>query len=1007
MSMLLSPVRSRKDAMDQYRDIHLRAHTTIHTEQRRESCARSDPSVPKWPERALIFDTETRTDVHQELMFGFYRVCKLVGDCYLCESEGIVYSETITKEELNQIGAFVSNKLTEAEVRQFPPETVLHVHRSFPEFMQKIFWPAVRRGWMIVGLNLAFDLSRLSRGWRRSRKGGFRLILSLQLDYKSRTWRPHPYRPELNLDAKDARTTFITRGIPRFRKDEWKKPGRFLDVGTLLFSLFDKHRSLDQWCAEFQKKGYAIDRKLDHEPSGRVTQEELRYCRQDVKITQQLLNATKQEFDIHPLSQLRPDKAYSPASLAKTYMREMNIIQPLEKFKVSDKILGITMQSYFGGRAEVHVRRTRVPVMRLDFCSQYCSVNTLLRNWEILTAASVEFPEETDAVRELLHMVARRPDICFDRQVWPKFRFFALVRPEHDIFPTRAAYNNKERDRLNIGLNYLTSEELIWFAGPDIIGSILLNGGKVPCVLKAIRVEPVGKQAGLKPVRLLGKIHIDPNEDDFYKHVVEQKEAHKADANLKKGLKCVGNAGAYGPLVELNEQREAAEVKLSVYSGDHYHQQPIREREVQGPFYFPPVASLITAGGRLLLALAQRCVVEAGGVLLFCDTDSLCIVANKKGGFSRGGARADLGYVEGADPREFAPIPCLTHNQVIEISNRFTSLNPYSFAGTILKVEDVNYIDSDSTKGFRDLYGYACSAKRYCLFEGRHVRKIVDAKAHGIGYLMNPLRRKKDEHLEQFAAAFWRKVLQNEGIALKSGDPDWLDRPAMMKIPVSSPAVLGRLKEFCKPYDFVLAPVIREGDLQLKMEADKPILVTRFDKHSEEWSSATYYNVRSGEPYSITTGETFGKKIIPVRSYRSVLNSYANNAESKFNGPDDTQCRPWTRGMLQRMHVVARKHRYCGKEFKRKLEQGPLDHDVEFNCKVYENGRVVADAETLRQLARFSERQIRKQTGLRRDTIRLIRHGKGVKRSTYERVIDFLRSSPAKVVGTRVHGARN
>lgn len=138
--------------------------------------------------------------------------------------------------------------------------------------------------------------------------------------------------------------------------------------------------------------------------------------------------------------------------------------------------------------------------------------------------------------------------------------------------------------------------------------------------------------------------------------------------------------------------------------------------------------------------------------------------------------------------------------------------------------------------------------------------------------------------------------------------------------------------------------------------------------------------------------------MIPVRSYRSVVNAYVNNAESKFTGPDGHQCRPWTRGILQRMHVIARAHRYCGKEFKRKLEQGSVDHETEFKCKVYENGRVAADAETLRQLARFSERQIRAGTGLRRDTIRLIRHGAGVKRSTYQRVIDFLRTSVMEMV---------
>jgi hypothetical protein len=63
-------------------------------------------------------------------------------------------------------------------------------------------------------------------------------------------------------------------------------------------------------------------------------------------------------------------------------------------------------------------------------------------------------------------------------------------------------------------------------------------------------------------------------------------------------------------------------------------------------------------------------------------------------------------------------------------------------------------------------------------------------------------------------------------------------------------------------------------------------------------------------------------------------------------------------GMLQRTLIVASEHRYCGKEIKRKLEVGAVDHETEFKCKVYENGRVAADPETLRQLAGFSEREL-------------------------------------------------
>ena len=63
----------------------------------------------------------------------------------------------------------------------------------------------------------------------------------------------------------------------------------------------------------------------------------------------------------------------------------------------------------------------------------------------------------------------------------------------------------------------------------------------------------------------------------------------------------------------------------------------------------------------------------------------------------------------------------------------------------------------------------------------------------------------------------------------------------------------------------------------------------------------------------------------------------------------------------------------------------------------------VPGPETLRQLASFSERQIEKGTGVHRDTIRLIRHGKGVKRSTYAKLVNFLKENSGRVHGARVH----
>ncbi len=392
--------------------------------------------------------------------------------------------------------------------------------------------------------------------------------------------------------------------------------------------------------------------------------------------------------------------------------------------------------------------------------------------------------------------------------------------------------------------------------------------------------------------------------------------------------------------------------------------------------------------------MAEKCVTDAGGTYLFCDTDSLCIVANEQDGQVRvSGNRPED---EDISSKELTPIPCLSRETVVKISKRFETLNPYSFKGTILKVEDVNHEPSekkpkgDPTKPFRDLYGYAVSAKRYCLFEGNTARKIVDAKAHGIGYLISPIKREKDE--DQFAVEFWQKVLQNEGVSFKNTEPTWLDYPAMMKIPVSSPAVLGRLKGFCKPYDFVLAPVVRDSTLDMDKQSEKPILVTRFTKNPTEWVDAEYFNVRTGKPCQITTRHSKSKNVVPVRSYRDVLNSYVNNPETKFNGPDGFRCGFGTRGILQRKHVIAEYHRYCGKEFKRKLEQGPVDHEIDAKCRIYENGKVVATEDLLQRIANLSlsERAIAEGSNLHRKPVHLFCGGKHVRRKTAQQIIDFI-----------------
>jgi hypothetical protein len=75
-----------------------------------------------------------------------------------------------------------------------------------------------------------------------------------------------------------------------------------------------------------------------------------------------------------------------------------------------------------------------------------------------------------------------------------KLGFFALIQPDGDILPGRTIYGDGHAgEQTNIGLNSLTSAKPLWFAGPDVVGSLRLSR-KMPKILRAIQFEPEGGQ---------------------------------------------------------------------------------------------------------------------------------------------------------------------------------------------------------------------------------------------------------------------------------------------------------------------------------------------------------------------------------------------------------------------------------------------------------------------------------------------------------------------------------
>jgi len=152
--------------------------------------------------------------------------------------------------------------------------------------------------------------------------------------------------------------------------------------------------------------------------------------------------------------------------------------------------------------------------------------------------------------------------------------------------------------------------------------------GKIPKIEKAIRVVPHGQQSGLKNARLRGMVEVNSRKQSLFKHVVEQRFANEDNKALHYWLKIFASSGSYGLFVELNPN-EADDAEIKIFSGEESFPTTSDVVEEPGKWFAPFIGSLTTSGGRLLLAMLEKYIADAGGTYLFCDTDSAAIVSAK------------------------------------------------------------------------------------------------------------------------------------------------------------------------------------------------------------------------------------------------------------------------------------------------------------------------------------------------------------------------------------------
>jgi hypothetical protein len=884
-----------------------------------------------WPRDVLIFDTETKTDTTQRLLFGGYRHCQWTekGDRLMCREEGFFYPDDLPKTDpkgFRFLQEFV--RTHEAEVCADVPRRLRL--RSRTEFVNTVFWRlAYKSEALVVGFNLPFDLSRLAVHCGAARghfRGGFSFIFWGRREGRRRKWHAHPHRPRIHVKHLDRKKSFIEFGRCKTADPENEQAaedhapdfqshprGRFLDLKTLAFALTNEAYTLKLACKEFQVK----HPKTKAERHGVITPENIEYNRRDVLAPQELLEKLRQEFDRHPIK-LDPCKAYSPASIAKAYLQEMGLRLPAEQFSsIPREMMGYAMSAFYGGRAECRIRKTPVPVVHTDFTSMYPTVQSLMGLWELISAEEIDCVEATEEVQQLLSRVS--VDECFRQETWPELVGFAQVVPQGEVLPHRAKYLHNE---WTVGVNHLTGKEPLWYALPDLVDEVLRTG-RPPKILHAFRLHPRGRQR-LKPVQMRGEVRVDPRTENPFRAVIEQRQRVKhEDKRTERFLKVFANAASYGIFVQMDrdETPKNKPAKVTAYGRAGGFSCRTTAPEDPGNFCFPPIGAVITAAARLMLALLERCVTDAGGSYALADTDSMAIVASREGGLvaCEGGAYQL--------PDGSPAIRALSWSQVDAIVAHFEALNPYdrsAVPGSILKIEKVNFGDRGEQ---RELFAYVISTKRYALFTidagGRPL--VPDTKdaysEHGLGQLLNPLDPELEDH--KWIRQTWEGLVW-EALGGPRYKPPWGGKPAMMKSAVSTPGIhyrfahINRDKPYAKqvkPFNFLLSATVAAHEWPPGAhELGGFHLIAPYSSKSSEWQGLDWTDLHSGRVYRIKSHGHSNRGGIRVQTFKDVIDRFRYHPESKSAGPDGLQADEETVGLLGRLHVDAISITHIGKE---------------------------------------------------------------------------------------------
>jgi hypothetical protein len=367
--------------------------------------------------------------------------------------------------------------------------------------------------------------------------------------------------------------------------------------------------------------------------------------------------------------------------------------------------------------------------------------------------------------------------------------------------------------------------------------------------------------------------------------------------------------------------------------GRHSYLSDVRYPEEPGPFFCAPIATLVTAGARLLLFMMQHAVERVGGTIAYMDTDSAFVISTEHGGLvpcPGGAARMEDGL---------PAIAALSWEQVEAIRRDLGALVPYDrdvVGEHVFKLEDENFALDEHGKPDHSrreqLWLYALAEKRYAVYNLVDERvRLRDCKEHGLGLYLDPKGDKANP--KGWIKDVWQWEVER-ALRFKPKPPAFFDCLAVARLVFSTPAVARPFEDLSlgariRPFRFMLTASVYPKDASLLGVRTR--YVAPFEKDPERWEAQAWVNLYSHQPLA-TEAKTLD--LTTVGQY--IFEWEARARVSKMVTPEEKRPTAETRGLVGPMHVVATKILQTGRET---VDSEPTDpEEVDWRDVVDEAG---------------------------------------------------------------------